>query len=250
MDTIRSARNPRLQRVRSLVRTSARRDSALFVIEGEDLVAAAIAAGCVFVDLLVRDETPWPQGAGLTPLVVQGDVLEGISALGSGTRQIGVVRTDSLPQAPTTLSGLAVALCGVGDPGNVGTLMRSAAAFAAEAIVLGAPSADPLGPKAVRAAMGATFVVPTLPVEDVADAYPAARLIALDGHGDVDIADVDFSGPILLALGAERDGLPKSVRRRADVICRIPQSERAESLNVAAAGAIALAMAFRSRSHG
>jgi TrmH family RNA methyltransferase len=61
---------------------------------------------------------------------------------------------------------------------------------------------------------------------------------------------VDFSGPILLALGAERDGLPKSVRRRADVICRIPQSERAESLNVAAAGAIALAMAFRSRSHG
>ena len=129
METIRSARNPRLQRVRSLVRTSARRDAALFVIEGEDLVAAAIQAGCVFADLLVRDETPWPQGAGLTPLVVQGDVLDGISALGSGTRQIGVVRTNSLPQSPATLSGLAVALCGVGDPGNVGTLLRSAAAF-------------------------------------------------------------------------------------------------------------------------
>ena len=55
METIRSARNPRLQRVRSLVRTSARRDAALFVIEGEDLVAAAIQAGCVFADLLVRD---------------------------------------------------------------------------------------------------------------------------------------------------------------------------------------------------
>ncbi len=250
METIRSARNPRLQRVRSLVRTSARRDAALFVIEGEDLVAAAIQAGCVFADLLVRDETPWPQGAGLTPLVVQGDVLDGISALGSGTRQIGVVRTNSLPQSPATLSGLAVALCGVGDPGNVGTLLRSAAAFDAEAMVLGSPSADPLGPKAVRAAMGATFVVPTLPVEDVADAYPAARLIALDGHGDVDIADVDFSGPVLLALGAEREGLPTSVRLRADVVCRIPQSERAESLNVAAAGAVALAMAFRSRSRG
>jgi TrmH family RNA methyltransferase len=129
-------------------------------------------------------------------------------------------------------------------------LLRSAAAFDAEAMVLGLPSADPLGPKAVRAAMGATFVVPTLPVEDVADAYPAARLIALDGHGDVDLADVEFAGPVLLALGAERDGLPASVRRRADVVCRIPQSERAESLNVAAAGAIALAMAFRSRSRG
>ena len=250
MDTIRSARNPRLQRVRSLTRAAVRRDAGVFAIEGEDLVEAALRAGCVFEELLVRDETPSPQGAGLTPLVVRGDILDGVSSLGSGTRQIGVVRSDSLPQPPRELTGLGLALCGVGDPGNVGTLLRSAAAFDAEVAVLGAPAADPTGPKAVRAAMGATFTVATLAIDDVADAYPAARLVALDGKGDADIADIDFSGPVLLALGAEREGLPASVRKRADVICRIPQSDRAESLNVAAAGAIALALAFRSRGHG
>ena len=250
MDTIRSARNPRLQRVRSLTRAAARREAGVFAIEGEDLVEAALQAGCVFDDLLVREETPSPQGAGVTPLVVRGDLLDGVSALGSGTRQIGVVRIDSLPQAPERLSGLGLALCGVGDPGNVGTLLRSGAAFGAEVVVLGAPAADPTGPKAVRAAMGATFTVPTRPIDDPADAYPEARVIALDGRGDVDIADVDFAGPVLLALGAEREGLPASVRKRADVICRIPQSDRAESLNVAAAGAIALALAYRSRAHG
>jgi TrmH family RNA methyltransferase len=182
--------------------------------------------------------------------VVRGDVLDSFSSLGSGTRQIGVVKTASLPQAPSQLLGLGVALCGVGDPGNVGTLLRSAAAFAADVVVLGAPSADPTGLKAVRAAMGATFTVPTQPIDDVAQAYPGVRLVALDANADTDIADVDFSGPVLLALGAERDGLPTSVRKRADVICRIPQSDRAESLNVAAAGAIALALAFRSRNNG
>ena len=250
MDTIRSTRNPRLQRVRSLTRTAARREAGVFAIEGEDLVDAALRAGCVFEDLLVREETPSPQGAGLTPAVVQGDVLDSVSALGSGSRQIGVVRIDSLPQAPAQLTGLGLALCGVGDPGNVGTLLRSAAAFDAEVAVLGAPAADPTGPKAVRAAMGATFTVPTLPIDDVADAYPEARLVALDGRGDADIADVDFSGRVLLALGAEREGLPASVRKRADVTCRIPQSDRAESLNVAAAGAIALSLAYRSRTRG
>lgn len=250
MDVIRSARNPRLQRVRALARTSARRDEGVFAIEGEDLVEAALRAGCVFEDLLVRDETPWPQGAGVTPVSVQGEVLDGVSALGSGTRQIGVVRTASLPQPPAELTGLGLALCGIGDPGNVGTLLRSAAAFDAEVVVLGAPAADPTAPKAVRAAMGATFVVPTLPIDDVAEAYPDARLVALDGHGEADIADVDFTGPVLLALGAEREGLPAAVRTRADVICRIPQSDRAESLNVAAAGAIALALAYRGRGNG
>ncbi len=250
MDVIRSARNPRLQRVRSLTRPSGRRDAGVFAIEGEDLIEAARRAGCIFEDLLVREETPSPQQVGLTPLVVQGDLLDTISALGSGTRQIGVVRTDSLPQAPRVLTGLGLALCGVGDPGNVGTLLRSAAAFDADVVVLGAPGADPTGPKAVRAAMGATFTVPTLSLDDVADAYLDVRLVALDGKGETDIADVDFSGPVLLALGAERDGLPASVRRRADVICRIPQSDRAESLNVAAAGAVALSLAYRSRSRG
>lgn len=250
MEIVRSARNPRLRRVRELARASERRDQGLFLVEGEDLVAAALASSCVVEDLLVREGAAAPAGYRGAPLVVQGDVLDAASGRGSGSRVLAVVRTDSLPAAPAALTGVGLALCGVGDPGNVGTLLRTAAAFGAEVVVLGAPSADPAGPKAVQAAMGATFAVPTLAVDDVADAYPEARLVALDGHGDADLADVDLAGPVLVALGAEREGLPASVRKRADVICRIPQSAGAESLNVAAAGAIALSHAYRRSTRG
>lgn len=243
MDIVRSARNPRLQRVRALARASARREQGLFVVEGEDLVAAAIAAGAAFEDLLVREDAVAP-AVGVAPLVVQGDVLDAASGRGSGARVIAVVRADSLPRPPAVLAGVGLVLCGVGDPGNVGTLLRTAAAFGVEVAVLGAPSADPTGPKAVQAAMGATFAVPTLAVDDPAAAYPDARLIALDANGDVDVADADLAGPVLIALGAERDGLPAAVRARASAVCRIPQSDRAESLNVAAAGAIVLARAY------
>lgn len=249
MEIVRSARHPRLRRVRELARASERRDQGLFLAEGEDLVAAALEH-CAVEDVLVREGSEAPAGYTGTPLVVDGDVLDAASGRGSGSRVLAVVRADSLPAAPRALTGVGIALCGVGDPGNVGTLLRTAAAFAAEVVVLGAPSADPTGPKAVQAAMGATFTVPTLPIDDVADAYPEARLVALDGHGDGDLADVALAGPVLLALGAEREGLPASVRKRADVICRIPQSDGAESLNVAAAGAIALAQAYREARRG
>jgi TrmH family RNA methyltransferase len=195
--------------------------------------------------LISEDFVP-PHIVGIVPLVVQTEILATLSSVRSGSRVIGVVRRESLPTPPKTLTGVALALCGVGDPGNVGTLLRSAAAFDTEVVVLGAPAADPTSPKAVRAGMGATFFVPTLTLDDPAQAYPEARLVALDGAGETDINDVDFAGPVVIALGAERDGLPHSIRKRADVICRIPQSDKAESLNVAAAGAIVLALSYRS----
>ncbi len=245
MEPIRSVRNPRLQRVRALARTSERRSQGLFAVDGEDLVEAALRHGVALDDLLIREGTAAPSG--VRAQEVEGPILDGVSSLASGTRMIGVARIDALPQPPATLTGVALLLCGVGDPGNVGTLMRSAAAFDAEVVVLAPPAADPTAPKAVRAAMGATFVVPTLTVDDAAAAYPEARLVALDGAGDVDIADADLTGPVVLALGAERDGLPDAVRARAAQVCRIPQSQAAESLNVAAAGAIALARCFSAR---
>jgi len=247
VDPIRSVRNPRLQRVRELTRTSERRTQGRFVVEGEDLIEAALRAGATIDDLLVREGIEPPPVDGLVPLVVAAETLAAVSAIQSGTRMLAVVRSESLPVAPTVLTGVGLVLCGVGDPGNVGTLLRSAAAFGIEVVVLGAPAADPTAPKAVRAAMGATFVVPTLSIDDPATAYPGARVIALDGAGEMDIADVDLTGPVLIALGAEREGLPAAVRRRAEVVCRIPQSPAAESLNVAAAGAIALAQAYRAQ---
>lgn len=250
MTAIRSVRNPRVRRVRELRRSRERVEQGLFAVEGEDLVEAAIRHGAALEDLLVREGEAVPPAWGVDAVEVDGDVLDAVSSLGSGARMVGVARMDGLPVAPTALAGLGVLLCGVGDPGNVGTLLRSAAAFGVDVVVLAPPAADPTGPKAVRAAMGATFVVPTLRVDAADAAYPDARLVALDGSATTDIGDVDLTGPVLLTLGAEREGLPASVRERADVVCRIPQSDRAESLNVAAAGAIALSMAYRLRGHG
>jgi len=245
VEPIRSLRNPALQRVRALRRTAERREQGLFVVEGEDHVEAAIRAGATIEDVLVREGADAPSASGVEPLVVAGEAMDRVSEVASGSRVIAVVRTDSLPQPPVELTGVGLVLCGVSDPGNVGTLLRTAAAFAAEVVVLGAPSADPTAPKAVRAATGATFVVPTLAVDDAAGAYPEARLVALDAKGDRDLADCDLTGPVQIALGAEREGLPAAVRSRADAVCRIPQSDAAESLNVAAAGAIALSLAYR-----
>jgi TrmH family RNA methyltransferase len=187
----------------------------LFVAEGEDLVEAAV--GVEPVDLLVAGES------------VEPVLLAEVSTLAHPPRVIGVYRRDDLPRGarPVTL-----ALWHVADPGNVGTLFRSADAFGA-GVALSGGCADPTGPKALRASMGALFRVPVVPFEEA-----AGRRIALVPHGGTPLGDVDLSGEIVFVLGAERDGLPSEVLERCEVQASIPQ--RGESLNVAMAGTIAL----------
>ncbi len=141
---------------------------------------------------------------------------------------IGVYRRADLPvweERPATL-----ALWQLADPGNVGTLIRTADAFGA-AVALSEGCADPTSPKALRASAGSIWRVPlgTWPV--------AGRKIALLPHGGEPLGAVDLSGRVTFLLGAERAGLPPDVER--DFEARIPISG-AESLNVAASGAIAL----------
>jgi len=169
-------------------------------------------------------------------LLIAGDnvapeLLAEVSVLAHAARVVGVYRRDDLPhgQRPVTL-----ALWRVGDPGNVGTLLRSADAFGA-AVALSAGCADPTGPKALRASMGALFRVPTLGFEEA-----AGRRVALVPHGGEPLPEVDLSGEVVFALGAEREGLPAEVLERCDVRASIPQAGDAESLNVAMAGTVAL----------
>jgi TrmH family RNA methyltransferase len=144
---------------------------------------------------------------------------------------IGVYRRDDLPRGvrPATL-----ALWHVADPGNVGTLLRSADAFGA-AVALSPGCADLAGPKALRASMGAVFRVPVSGFD-----APSGRRIALVAHGGTPLPELDLAGEVVFVLGAERDGLPKDVLRRCDDQASIPQSGDAESLNVAMAGTVAL----------
>jgi TrmH family RNA methyltransferase len=135
---------------------------------------------------------------------VEPALLAEVSALGHPPRVLGVFRRDDLPRTPVPENGLA--LWHVGDPGNVGTLVRSAAALGPAFVALSEGCADATGPKALRASMGALFRVPLLAFDDT-----PGRRIALVAHGGVPTEELDLSGPTTFVLGAEREGLPESV---------------------------------------
>ena len=176
--------------------------------------------------------------AGLSPVDslfagqdVSPELLAELSTLAHPPRVVAVFRRDDLPRG---IRPLTLALWHVGDPGNVGTLLRAADAFGA-GVALSEGCADPTGPKALRASMGSVFRVPLCGFDE-----PARKRIALVPSGGVPLPELQLDGEGVLVLGAEREGLPSEVLERCEERASIPQPGGAESLNVAMAGAIAL----------
>jgi TrmH family RNA methyltransferase len=161
---------------------------------------------------------------------VQADLLAEVSTLGHTPRVIAVFQAADLPRGTRDV---ALALWRVGDPGNVGTLIRTADAFGA-AVALSEGCADPLGPRALRASAGAIFRVPLAGWDDLPE-----RRVALVAHGGEALADANLVPPLALLLGSEREGLPQELVTDC-YKATISTPGEAESLNVAAAGAIAL----------
>lgn len=216
---ITSKDNERLKLIRKLGERKWRDRERLFVAEGEDLVAAAEAAGVKPRFILHGGED------------VEQELLDGVSALGSGTRVIGVYRQPGAARA----QGLCIYLHGLGDPGNVGAIVRTADALVDAAVVLGRGCADAFSPKAVRASMGSIFTVAVRRGDLAGTPAPRVGLVAHGGRAP----DAEPVGT--LCLGAEREGLPAEVVESCDRRWTIPLREGgAESLNVAAAAAIAL----------
>jgi TrmH family RNA methyltransferase len=216
---ITSRDNERLKLLRKLHERRWRDKLGLFAVEGEDLVEAGVAAGLEPVDVLVAGED------------LAAELLAEVSALAHPPRVVAVFRRDELLRGtrPVTL-----ALWHVGDPGNVGTLLRAADAFGA-GLALSDGCADPTGPKAVRASMGSLFRVPLSGFDE-----PAGRRIALVPDRGTPLPELDFGRDMVLVVGAEREGLPAAVLERCDERVSIPQPGGGDSLNVALAGAIAL----------
>jgi TrmH family RNA methyltransferase len=189
------------------------------MVEGEDLVEAGLAAGLEPADLLVAGDDVSPE------------LLAEVSTLGHPPRVVAVFRRDDLPRGtrPVTL-----ALWHVGDPGNIGTLLRAADAFDA-GVALSEGCADPTGPKAARASMGSIFRVPLS-----AFVEPPGRRGALVPSGGIPLPELDSTPEVVIVLGAEREGLPAEILDRCEEQASIPQPGGADSLNVAMAGAIAL----------
>lgn len=217
---ITSADNTKLKQIRKLAQKRERERSGLFVAEGEDLVAAGA-------------EPEFVLRAGVD---VQAELLDAVSTLGSGTRVIGVFR-----QRWSEPGGdVSVYLHGVSDPGNVGTIIRSAHAFADGPVILGPGCADPYSPKAVRASMGSIFARP--PARAAFEDLPGTRVAFRTGGAD----DWRADPPVVLCFGSERGELPAG----ADVEAGIPMQPGADSLNVAMAATVALYDRFRMARHG
>jgi TrmH family RNA methyltransferase len=214
---ITSRDNERLKLVRKLHDRRWRDKLGLFVVEGEDLVEAA--HGLEPVELLRAGED------------VEPALLAEVSTLAHPPRVLAVYRRENLPHAPLPEIGLA--LWRVADPGNVGTLLRAADGLGPAFVALSPGCADPTGPKALRASMGAIFRVPTCAWDDA-----PGRRIALVARGGTPLHELELDGPTVFLLGAEREGLPDDLQ--VDASASIPQAAEAESLNVALAGAIAL----------
>jgi TrmH family RNA methyltransferase len=239
MTQIASQQNPRLKAVRRLHTKRERARRAAFVVEGEDLVAAAGRAG----------RTP-VEGFRLTGSGLGGEsfhdvaapALASASTLGSGTRVIAVYeQVWSEPTGP-----LCLYLHGVGDPGNIGTALRSAQAFGASSVALGPGCADPHSPKAVRASMGAIFTVPLARVAGV-EHLPGERIALVAGAREALRGPTDGNttgegsgagAGFTLVVGAEREGLPDDVLAACERVVGIPIAS--ESLNAAMAATVAL----------
>src|SRR5919204_1085382 len=206
---ITSPHNEQLKTIRKLQDKKHRERSGLFVAEGEDLVEAAAAAGWEPALLLVAGED------------VEPELLSAVSSLGSGTRVVGVYA-----QRWSSPGGaLSVYLHGVHDPGNVGTIIRSAHALCDGPVILGPDCADPYSPKAVRASMGSIFARPPARGE-----FSGTR-VALE-RGAQPLASLEVEPPVVVCLGAEREGLP--VDFACDLRAGIPlRDDGPDSLNVA-----------------
>jgi RNA methyltransferase, TrmH family len=214
---ITSPNNETVKEIRKLAGRKWRDKLTRFVAEGEDLLEAADEAGWEPVARLVAGTD------------IADHLLADISSLGSGTRAIAIYDQ----RWAQGLGDRCVALWGVKDPGNVGTVLRAAHAFGATSVALGPGSADPFGPKAVRASMGAIFHVGVRRVRSI-DELPSPRvaLVARDG------VPLEQAGAATWVVGAEREGVPDDIVAACDAVAHIPIA--GESLNAAMAATVAL----------
>lgn len=240
MKRVASRHNPIFKRVREALRDHDRE----IVIEGPKAVSDAIHAGWEPITIISREEPAVLHERGV---VFTAEVFDALTETKSPQNVIGLFQRPegSLEEiAANAEKSVIVALDAVQDPGNVGTIVRLAAAFEAAGVLLLGGCADPFGPKAIRASAGAVLSVPI--VRSSIDELLALRLpvYAADARGD---ATSPPSRQAIVVFGSEGVGLSREISAVAQPL-RVPISERVESLNVAASAAILLSQCFNARS--
>ncbi len=259
-------RSPRVIGYAKLKRGTVRRTEGEFLVEGANSVVAALESGRA-VRLLATLEAIGRHSSMLSRTAVPVDMLTERAAVKitdtvTPTGLFAVCGLLDVPVADVLAPGadLVVVPVEMNDPGNAGTLVRTADAMGADGVVFAGHSVDPHQSKVVRASAGSLFHLPIARESNVDAVLTAARaagltLVATAADGEVDLDDADdvLAGPVAWLLGNEAHGLAPEVQAAADVRVRIPLVGRAESLNVGSAAAICLyagARARRARSAG
>src|SRR5271165_2389444 len=255
-----SRQNSRVKELRRLFHEAAASEKGEVAIEGMHLVEEAIRSGLrlstVFFAESARERAHklLPQlSAHAEALLLPDDVFA--SAVPSETPQgiAALVRPKSfaLDDMFSPPPALLVVTAGLQDPGNLGTIARSAEAFGVTGLLLGERTVSAWNWKAMRASAGSLFRLPTLKVElatTLAEVTArGVRLLATSSHKGTPITEVDLRGPVALLIGGEGGGVPKDVLAQADETVAIPQSARVESLNAGVAASIILYEAQRQR---
>ncbi len=234
MEAIRSRQNELVKRVAALgADPKARQQAGEYLCAGGTLLAEAVSSGAEITCVLAAEEMP-----GLPVRLVTPEVLRAVSPLQNSPGPVFTVRMRPIPPAETLRR--VVVLENVQDPGNVGTVLRTADAFGADLVVLCGACADPYNPKAVRATMGAVFRQSVVRTE-VDGLAAVLRGLPLYGAalapGGMDVRALP-KGPIAVAVGNEGKGLSGELLARCDGTVRIPMGPRTESLNAAVAAAV------------
>ncbi|MFI5178713.1 MAG: TrmH family RNA methyltransferase [Vicinamibacterales bacterium] len=232
-----------------------RGDAGMILLDGEHLVDEAVRARIVITALLTRSpDSPVVVRAalaGASVYVATPSVLEAASPVRTPGEMVALATWAPAPVSPALVGGAGVALglVDVQDPGNVGSVIRSANALGASAVVAAGSTADPAGWRALRGAMGSTFHLPVargdVDALFVAARTAHARVIASTLHDGEPLDRARLTGPALILLGNEGAGLPPAVVQRADARLHVPMRPGVNSLNVAVTAALILYEAAR-----
>lgn len=259
---ITSVQNPRLQWVRKLqAQTKVRRQDQAFVVEGVRLVEEALDASWQ-VRLVLYTPDLSERGlalierfrlTGVPTEQVSGPVMEAASDTQAPQGVLAVVAMRALPLLPT--ADFLLVADGLRDPGNLGTLLRTAAAAGVQGVLLPPGTVDPFSPKVMRSAMGAHFRLPVLSLEwsDIQEMLhptgtgPRFQVFLADSAGDVAYTQPDFTRPTALIVGGEAEGAGELAQELADSRLHIPMPGNVESLNAAVAAAVLLFEVVRQR---
>ena len=252
---IRSARNPAVSYVRSLQRSSVRRRDGHTYVEGPKLVAEALRAGVVVSVLCAADPTPTAAvvvadaaAQGVSVRRCTADVFKAVADTDTPQGVLALITTPDPPSLPGP--ALLLVLDGVQDPGNVGAMVRSAAAAGATGVICAPGTADAYSPKAMRAGAGGQFCVPIRKQAEPTDLQSFAAGVDLyEASADADRVyhDVDWTGACGLIVGGESAGVSPAWRAASRAAVGVPLQREIESLNAAAAAAVILFESARQR---